>query len=52
MAETADNIPENLTSDWYEKIPGYVKTPAHGHRGEMPGNKTGAATLKKTLKIF
>lgn len=52
MAETADNIPENLTPDWYEKLPGYVKTPAHGKRGEMPGKKTDAVKLKKTLIIF
>ena len=52
MAETADNIPENLTPDWYEKLPGYVKTTHHGQRGEMPGKKTDAVKLKKTLKIF
>ena len=52
MAETADNIPENLTHDWYEKLPDYVKTPLHGQRGEMPGQKTDAVKLKKTLKIF
>lgn len=52
MAETGDNIPENLTPDWYEKLPGYVKTPAHGQRGEMPGKKTDAVTLKRPLNIF
>ncbi len=51
MAETADNIPENLTPDWYEKLPGYVKTPAHGQRGEMPGQKTGAVKLIQKIKI-
>jgi arylsulfatase A-like enzyme len=44
MQETSDNIPENLTVDWYERIAGYVKTPAHGKRGEMPGEKNNAVT--------
>ncbi len=52
MAETADNIPEDLTPDWYEKMPGYMKTPLYGKRGEMPGKKTDAVKLKNTLKIF
>ncbi len=42
MDETGDNIPEKLTADWYEKIPGYVKTAQNGIRGEMPGMKTNA----------
>ena len=37
MDETGDNIPEKLTADWYEKVPGYIKTPENGIRGEMPG---------------
>lgn len=37
MEETGDDIPENLTSDWYLREPGYIKTPFHGIRGEMPG---------------
>lgn len=52
MAETADNIPEKLTGDWYEKLPGYVKTPVHGQRGEMPGQKTGADSRTMKLTIF
>ena len=43
MQETGDNIPQNLTADWYEKVPGYLKTPVHGKRGEMPGEKNNAA---------
>jgi N-sulfoglucosamine sulfohydrolase len=42
MNETGDNIPENLTEDWYLMQPGYIKTDAHGIRGEMPGQKTNA----------
>jgi len=42
MDETGDNVPQNLTSDWYEKRPGYLKTSLHGIRGEMPGYKSNA----------
>lgn len=42
MKETGDNIPEELTADWYEKIPGYEKTTNYGIRGEMPGMKNNA----------
>ncbi len=39
MTMTGDNIPENLTKDWFTKEQGYIKTPLNGHRGEMPGEK-------------
>ena len=42
MDETGDNVPEKLTADWYEKVPGYVKTANHGIRGEMPGMQSNA----------
>jgi arylsulfatase A-like enzyme len=42
MNETGDNIPEKLTSAWYEKVPGNIKTPENGIRGEMPGKATNA----------
>jgi len=42
MDDTGDNIPKNLTEDWYLMQPGYIKTDAHGIRGEMPGQKTNA----------
>lgn len=42
MEETGDNIPEKITADWYEKVPGYKKTPSNGNRGEMPGMKNNA----------
>lgn len=51
MTDTADNIPEHLTPDWYERLPGHVKTSANGQRGEMPGQKTGAVKLIKKMKI-
>ena len=34
METTGDNIPENLTKDWYEKTPGYIKTQSYNIRGE------------------
>lgn len=37
MLETSDNIPENLTKDWYLKEPGNIKTRFYNVRGEMPG---------------
>ncbi|MCX6327238.1 MAG: sulfatase [Bacteroidia bacterium] len=39
MDETGDNIPQNLTKDWYMKDAGTRKTTEFGHRGEMPGEK-------------
>lgn len=39
MSQTGDNIPQNLTKDWYLKKAGTIKTPENGHRGEMPGEK-------------
>ncbi|QLE01421.1 sulfatase [Galbibacter sp. BG1] len=42
METTGDNIPKNLTKDWYERKPDYVKTPAFEVRGEMPGSATEA----------
>lgn len=42
MMETGDNIPENLTKDWYLKEAGLIKTEFHNIRGEMPGQKLNA----------
>lgn len=42
MQETGDNIPENLTNDWYLKEPGYLKTQFYKIRGEMPGERLNA----------
>jgi len=37
MKETGDNIPVNLTKDWYLPDPGYITTEDKDIRGEMPG---------------
>lgn len=37
--ETGDDIPQNLTKDWYKKDAGTMKTSEFGLRGEMPGEK-------------
>jgi hypothetical protein len=42
MAETGDNIPENLTKDWYGRVSGYVKTEHFNIRGEPVDKKYGA----------
>lgn len=42
MAATSDNIPLNLTRDWYLIAPDYIKTEFHGIREEMPGAKLNA----------
>lgn len=44
MKETGDNIPESVTKDWYERVPGYVKTTEINKRGE-PVDKKYNATL-------
>lgn len=42
MNDTGDNIPENLTKDWYLKERETVKTSQFGIRQEMPGEKRNA----------
>jgi arylsulfatase A-like enzyme len=42
MTETGDNIPENLTRDWYERAPDYVKTGEINKRGEAVDKKFNA----------
>tara|TARA_R110002126_G_scaffold710_1_gene4459 strand:+ start:72 stop:1520 length:1449 start_codon:yes stop_codon:yes gene_type:complete len=42
MTETGDNIPKNLTKDWYLKEAGLIKTEFHNVRGEMPGQNLNA----------
>ncbi|MBC8766607.1 sulfatase [Arenibacter sp. BSSL-BM3] len=51
MIETGDNIPENLTKDWYLKEAGLIKTEFHNIRGEMPGEKLNA-TKNNVKGIF
>ncbi|MFW5710046.1 MAG: sulfatase [Bacteroidota bacterium] len=45
MNETGDNIPVNLTKDWYLRVPGYVETAANEVRGEMPGAANNASEI-------
>jgi N-sulfoglucosamine sulfohydrolase len=42
MKETGDNIPENITKDWYLREPGYIKTPNTNIRGEPVDQKFNA----------
>lgn len=42
MIETGDNIPDNLTRDWYQRTPGYVKTEYFNIRGEQVDQKFNA----------
>ena len=42
MKVTGDDIPNQLTKDWYLMTPGNNKTSHHGIRGEMPGSQTKA----------
>ena len=42
------DIPSILTPDWYLHEPGYIRTSAHGNRGQMPGaSKNASQTLQK-----
>jgi len=44
--ETADNLPEDLTRDWFLRdAESYVQSEFHGVRGEMPGAASRADTL-------
>ena len=48
IKETGDNLPINLTKDWYQREQepynesSLLKTEYHGIRGEMPGKLTNA----------
>ena len=42
MKRTDDNIPEQITKDWYQKIPGGKNNENYKIRGEMPGAKLNA----------
>jgi arylsulfatase A-like enzyme len=45
MKETGDNIPENITKDWYERVPAYGKTPEINMRGEPVDLKYNATRI-------
>jgi len=47
MDETGDNIPVNLTKDWYLRVPGYIGTDAREVRGEMPGAANNATEINE-----
>lgn len=47
MDETGDNIPVNLTKDWYLRVPGYIETAAKGVRGKMPGSANDATGINE-----
>ena len=51
MKETGDNIPENLTKDWYLREPGYVKTPNINIRGEPVDQKFNATKINNKGKF-
>jgi len=42
MNETGDNIPNELTKDWYERTSGKKIKENMNIRGEMPGKKNNA----------
>jgi arylsulfatase A-like enzyme len=43
---TKDNVPENLTGDWYDRETGEGIPKEKQVRGEMPGSKSGATRVK------
>jgi arylsulfatase A-like enzyme len=45
MEVTGDNIPDELTKDWYLKEPGYIKTEHINKRGEPVDNKFNATKI-------
>ena len=45
QTQTGDSQPAQLTSDWYTKEAGYVRTTMHGVRGEMPGKSQDATII-------
>ena len=51
MRETGDNLPENLTKDWYLREPGYVKTPNLNIRGEPVDKKYNATKNNNKVKF-
>ena len=47
MNTTGDNIPDNITRDWYERVPGYIKTSYINIRGEPVDQKYNATRNNK-----
>lgn len=51
MEQTGDDIPAFLTEDWYLHEAGYIRTAAHGKRGEMPGASQQATKINAKGKF-
>ncbi|MEM7513069.1 MAG: sulfatase/phosphatase domain-containing protein, partial [Bacteroidota bacterium] len=51
MEETGDDVPALLTEDWYLHEAGYIRTAAHGKRGEMPGASRQATKINAKGKF-
>ncbi|MEM9936876.1 MAG: sulfatase [Bacteroidota bacterium] len=51
MEETGDDVPAFLTEDWYLHEAGYIRTAAHGKRGEMPGASRQATEINAKGKF-
>ena len=51
MDQTGDDIPQNLTKDWYTKDSKTAKTPGFGIRGQMPGEKRNATQNNHKVKF-
>ena len=47
MKETGDNVPHNLTKDWFLRLPGYINTTQNGVRGELPGEALNATKINE-----
>lgn len=48
MEETGDNVPKNLTPDWFTRLTGEKIEEAFGKRGEMPGESKNADEINKS----
>jgi arylsulfatase A-like enzyme len=51
MSETGDNIPDNITRDWYERKAPFAKTPEMNRRGEPVDMKYNATRINNKGKF-
>ena len=51
MRKTGDDIPDKITKDWYERVPGYVNTPEINKRGEQVDLKYNATRINDKGKF-
>ena len=49
MQNTGDDVPENLTKDWYSRTTGAKNTEFHNKRGQMPGASQQAEHINNQL---